>query len=159
ASTLLCNGQSVLGLVSRARVSLRPHWRGLGRDLLWSAGDTTMSAETVRYRTMRGRKTPPGFNYFCRAYLKLSGSEMDRLWHALSQAKWALAVEVRSAIQCLASIPDTTEGIHHILVGPLSPPKLISAIEALVHEGLMVRVEANQLSEKVLSRTDKEGRW
>src|SRR5262249_21916826 len=123
------------------------------------AGDITMSALSQRYRTMRGSKTPPGFHHFCRAYLKLSGSEMDRLWKALSQCFWSAVVELRSAILCLATLPESQEAVHAYLIGPLQPGKLIYAIECLYRCGELSRAEASAIEEKVLAKVGPRGEW
>ena len=89
-------------------------------------------------------------------FLRLPAPLARQLWRVLYRSNYSAPASLRQALLLYDAAPmwDAKALVHEAL----SPQRIVAVLEALVHEGLLSRQEANQYEEYILKCT-RQGQW
>ena len=105
---------------------------------------------------------PRAWVLLCQHWLELSEQLCRCWWQALRRSSWTNAVTLSQAVfdyeQCLYPQHRPTEA-KALMHTQFHPGTLISVIEGLVVQKLLLRREGFQLVEAILNKMDARGEW
>jgi hypothetical protein len=112
-------------------------------------------------RKPRRLRIPPSlFTRVCQILLDLDDNAIDRFWTALSASPWENCAAMVRLFQLRSEIhPASIDGWRVVICQQLPPKRLIDALEALVQQALLPRLEATSIEERILARCDQHGQW
>ena len=93
--------------------------------------------------------------------LALDASTSWSLWAALNRARWSVAVAWREAFVAFAGRPQWTsaEEVEAFFRERVTLPQLMTVVETLRHEGVLLARDGHRLEEHLLQRGNAEGEW
>jgi hypothetical protein len=82
-------------------------------------------------------------------------------WLAISRAQWSQAVEWREAFLVFARRPGFTsaEMVAYFFTHHCAPHDLVTLLEALVQEQVLLARDGRRIEEVLLAQCDAEGQW
>src|SRR5262249_21471652 len=119
----------------------------------------TVMGSHVRRVSCHRERSPVLWRCFCHDWLSLSATKTEAWWHALTQARWTRAMQLRTMILCQSALATDWHQVLRLYEGAMSPQELIAVCEALQQEGCLHAGLMRTLTEKVLVQTDAHGQW
>jgi len=82
-------------------------------------------------------------------------------WRAISRAQWSASAEWREAFLVFARRSDRTsaEMVHYFFTRHYAPHDLVTLLEALVQERVLLARDGHSIEEVLLQQCDAQGQW